>query len=158
MKIKNGKIKLEPGEKRIGNFVIKDEKEHMKLFDINQVFTHRARKDVPIGMFLEDAYKTLDDEKVKNGLGNWIAVIFTAFSVVPDMKFLEEVYAASEACMKRQPEAYGMTPDGTDAENDEAAKEVKEMMEFEQEVKNLPDDKPAPKKKPATKKKPEDAA
>ena len=153
MKVKNGKIKLEPGEKRIGNFVIKDEKEHMKLFDINQVFTHRARKDVPVGMFLEDAYKTLDDEKVKNGIGNWIAVIFTAFSVVPDMKFLEEVYAASEACMKRQPEAYGLPKqDISDEEDAKVIEEERELSDFEKEVKNLPDESPA-KKKTATKKK-----
>lgn len=145
MKIMNDKIKLGAGEKRIGNFVVKDETTHMKVMDINQVFTHRADKRTPVGLFLSQCYETLGtDESTGKGLGNWLAVIFTAFSVVPDVEFLEETMKASEACMKRHPEAYGLPKqDISDEEDAEVIKEEREMAEFEEEVKNLPDEAPA---------------
>lgn len=140
--LKDNKLRLDKNERRIGNFVIRDEDHHIKVMDINQLFTHRASKQTPVGLFLKQAFDdlTAGDERTGRGLGNWLAVIFTAFSVVPDVEWLNAAMDASEACMKRHPEAYGMRPDGTDAENDEAAREVQEMMRFEEEVKNLPDD------------------
>lgn len=142
MRIRNGKLKLDANEKRIGNFIIRDENEHVKVSDLNQVFTHRADKRTPIGLFLKQCYDKLGtDESTGKGLGNWLAVIFTAFSVVPDPEWLTEVYNASESCMKRHPEAYGYPADATEHEDAAAAQEVKEMMEFEEQVKQMPDEK-----------------
>lgn len=140
MRIRNGKLKLDADERRIGNFIIRDENEHVKVSDLNQVFTHRADKRTPVGLFLKQCYDKLGtDESTGEGLGNWLAVIFTAFSVVPDVEWLEAVMAASEACMKRHPEAYGYPADATEQEDAAAAQEVKEMMEFEEQVKQMPD-------------------
>ena len=140
MRIRNGKLKLDANEKRIGNFIIRDENEHVKVSDLNQVFTHRADKRTPIGLFLKQCYDKLGtDESTGKGLGNWLAVIFTAFSVVPDVEWLEAVMTASEACMKRHPEAYGYPADATEQEDAAAAQEVKEMTEFEEKVKQMPD-------------------
>lgn len=138
--LKDNKLRLDKNERRIGNFVIKNEKSHVKVMDINQVFTHRADKRVPIGMFLAQCYEALEkDESTGRGLGNWLAVIFTAFSVVPDVEWLNAVMSASEACMKRHPEAYGMPKDEPTQEEDErAAAEVKEMTELEEKVKQMP--------------------
>ena len=141
MRIRNGKLKLDANEKRIGNFIVRDENEHVKVSDLNQLFTHRTSKRTPVGMFLKQCFDGLaSDESTGKGLGNWLAVIFTAFSVVPDVEWLEAVMAASEACMKRHPEAYGY-PAGepTEQEDAAAAQEVKEMMEFEEKVKQMPD-------------------
>ena len=141
MRIRNGKLKLDANEKRIGNFIVRDENEHVKVSDLNQVFTHRADKRTPIGLFLKQCYDKLGtEESTGRGLGNWLAVIFTAFSVVPDVEWLEAVMAASEACMKRHPEAYGMPKEEATPEQDErAAEEVKGMMEFEEKVRQMPD-------------------
>lgn len=135
--LKNNKLRLDKNEKRIGNFVVKSEENHMKVFDINSIFTHRAEKRTPVGQFLEQCYDKLGtEESTGRGLGNWLAVIFTAFSVVPDVEWLEAVMDASEACMKRHPEAYGMPKEEATPEQDErAAEEVKGMMEFEEKVK-----------------------
>ena len=144
MRIKNGKVKLDACERRVGNFIIRDENEHVKVSDLNQLFTHRASKRTPIGMFLKQCFDALaSDESTGKGLGNWLAVIFTAFSVVPDPEWLTDVYSASEACMKRHPEAYGY-PAGEPTEEEDAAavQEVKEMMEFEEQVKQMPDEAP----------------
>lgn len=141
MRIKNGKIKLDPTERRVGNFIIKDEPEHVKVMDINQIFMHRASKRTPVGLFLKQSFDALSDGDVHNGLRNWFAVLFTAFSVVPDPEWLTEVYNASEACIKRNPEAYGMPPgEGTEEENAQAEAGMKEMMDFENDLKNMPDD------------------
>lgn len=143
--LKDNKLRLDKNERRIGNFVIRNEENYVKVMDINQVFTHRAEKRVPVGMFLAQCYDALErDESTGRGLGNWLAVIFTAFSVVPDAQWLEEVMKASADCMERHPEAYGMPATaGTDAENEQVEAEMKEMAEFEEVVKNLPDE-PAP--------------
>lgn len=141
MRLRDGKVRLDRCERRIGNFVIRDEETHVKVMDINQVFTHRASKRTPVGAFLKACFDSLDtEESTGKGLGNWLAVIFTAFSVVPDVEWLTAVMEASEACMRRHPEAYGLQPgDGTDGENEEAAREVREMAEFEDEVGGIPD-------------------
>ena len=140
MKIKNGKIRLDPCEKRIGNFIVKEEKEHMKVMDIGQVFTHRAGKRTPVGMFLKASFDDLSDENTHAGVGNWLAVMFAAFATVPDADFLTDVYSASEACMMRHPDAYGMPEGaGTEPENELAEKEEREMMEFERNVRDLAD-------------------
>lgn len=138
---KDNKIKLAKNERRIGNFVIKNEAEHVKVMDIGQLFTHRAAKSTPIGQYLEICYDALEKgDSTGMGLRNWISVIFAAFSVIPDIEFLERVIAECEACLKRHPEVYG-APDGpgTDDENAEAEAEAKEMMEFEEDLKKMPD-------------------
>lgn len=137
MKVKrDNKLKLGAFEKRVGNFVIKYESTHMKVMDIGQVFTHRADKLTPVGMFLESCYKKLGtDENTGKGLANWMAVMFTVFSVVPDVDFLTAVMDASKACMERHPEAYGMPKqDVTDEEDARIIKEEREIAEFEEEV------------------------
>lgn len=138
MKVKrDNTIKLDANEKRVGNFVVRDEDTHMKVMDIGQVFTHRADKRTPVGMFLESCYKNLaTDESTGKGLANWMAVMFTAFSVVPDVDFLTAVMDASKACMERHPEAYGMPKqDVTDEEDARIIQEEREIAEFEEEVK-----------------------
>ena len=140
--LKDNKLRLDKNERRIGNFVIRDEDHHVKVMDINQVFTHRADKRTPVGLFLKGCFDALDsDESTGRGLGNWLAVIFTAFSVVPDVQWLDEVMNASEACMRRHPEAYGLPDQDVSDERDaEIIQEERELSQFEEEVRNLPDD------------------
>lgn len=140
MKVRNGKLRLDPNEKRVGNFVLRDEAAHVKVMDINQVFTHRASKRTPVGLFLKDAFDALDDGQTHDGISKWLAVIFTVFSTIPDVEFLSDVFDASRACMERHPEAYGMPVEaGTDEENAEAEAEMKEMAEFEEDLKKMTD-------------------
>ena len=140
--LKDNKIRLEKNERRVGNFVLKEEAEHMKICDIGGLFTHRAYKATPVGMFLKQSFDKLgSDEPTGRGLKNWIAVIFTVFATIPDMDFLNETYAAADACMHRHPEAYGAPISaGTEEENAEVEQEMREMMEFEKGMADLPDD------------------
>lgn len=143
MKIKNGKAKLEAGEIRIGNYFIKEEKEHMKVMDLNSIFSFRINKNIPVGIFLSQAVEEIrkGDESHKKGIANWVAVLWTTMATVPDLEFLEAVYLCAEDCMKRHPEAYGMKGgEATEEEQTKAEEEYKEMMDFEEELKKLPDD------------------
>lgn len=145
MRIKNGKVKLDPNEKRVGNFVIKDESEHVKVMDLGGVFTHRASKRTPVGLFLKGAFDDLSDRQAHEGLANWFAVLFTLFSVVPDPEFLSAAFEAARSCIERHPEAYGeVASPGDDAENARVEDEMREMMQFEQEIKTLSDETDAP--------------
>lgn len=133
-------LKLARNERRVGNFVIKDEENHIKVMDIGSLFTHRVSKGTPIGTYLKLAYDDLSKGGKGIGLGNWIAVIFSAFSTVPDLEFLTSLYDASKACIERHPEVYGYPKEvPTDEEDARALEEVKGMTEFEEKVKQMPD-------------------
>ena len=99
---------MEAGEIRIGNYFIKEEKEHMKVMDLNSIFSFRINKNIPVGIFLSQAVEEIrkGDESHKKGIANWVAVLWTTMATVPDLEFLEAVYLCAEDCMKRHPEAY----------------------------------------------------
>ena len=135
-------LKLAKNERRLGNFVVKNEEAHVKVMDIGSIFTHRASKTTPIGQYLEICYDALSKGE-SNGLGlkNWMTVIFTAFSTIPDQEFLENVFKECEACMKRHPEVYGVPKEPvSDEEDARIIEEEKGLKEFEEEVRNLPDE------------------
>lgn len=140
MKIKNGKIRLDEHEKRIGNFVVRLDADYVKIRDIGGVFIFSASTKCAIGMFLKGAWEDFKDEQTSKGIGNYIAVLWSVFSAVPDVDFLTDAYKAAEDCIRRHPEAYGYTTkDISDKEDAEIIEGMKEMMEFEKEVNNLPE-------------------
>ena len=143
MKTKNGKVMLEKGEVRTGNYFIKEESEHVKIADLNSVFTFRIKKEIPIGQFvLQGVAASKEDESSGRGLENWMAVLSSVLCTVPDLQFLEELFAAAESCIKRHPDAYGYPPEEEaldEAAQREAEEEARELMEFEKDLKNLPE-------------------
>ena len=144
MKIKNGKAKMEPGEVRFGNYFIKEEAEHMKVTDINAVMTFRVRKAVPVGAFILQTVEASkgSDEDFSRGMENYLTVLYATLCTIPDQQFLGEIYSAAEACMKRHTEAYGLPREEAMTEEAQCAaeKEGKELLEFEEQLKNLPDE------------------
>lgn len=137
MKIRNGKVKLDSNEKRVGNFIIKSDSECVKIFDLNKRFIYSASKETPIGMFLSQSYDDFKDEQTSKGIGNYIAVIWAFFAAVPDVQFLEEVYKSAVGCIERHPEAYGVIADDSDEAHQAALDDVKDMKELEEEMKHL---------------------
>lgn len=135
---KTGKIKLEDGEKRNGNFVVKKEKLHMKIFDISELFSYRVATHIPIGRFLEASYEDMAQEDTHKGIGNYIGVMWTVLATVPDVQFLTEIYEAAVACMKRNPGCYGL-PDHelTQEEHDAILESEKGLHEAVQELNGL---------------------
>lgn len=143
MKLGKSGPKLEKGEIRIGNFFIKEETEHIKVTDLNAVFSLRVRKRIPAGIFIAQSVEAIrrGEDGHEKGMGNYLAVLWALMSTVPDMEFLETAYTACEDCMKRHPELYGLKKgEPTEEEQQEAEKEIKEMMDFEEELKKMPED------------------
>lgn len=136
---KTGKVKLEPDEIRVGNFFVKREVSHIKIQDLNGVFSFRANRRMAIGVWLEnmwDAART--DEGALGSLKTYIATMWSVFSVVPDDGYVKDALEMAHAALDRHPEWYGIKKDATPEEDAEALKEVQEMKEFEEEVRNLP--------------------
>lgn len=135
---KTGKLRLDANERRIGNFVLRKDEEYMKVCDIGRIFIYSVRRDVPAGMFLAQCYDDFKDEETTKGIGNYIAVLWTFFSAVPDAQFLQDSYDAAYGCIKRHPEAYGFQAgEVTDDADAEALQAVREMTEFEEEVRKV---------------------
>lgn len=138
---KEGKIKLEKGEMRVGNFFIRDEgeNEHIRVTDLNSCFTVRVLKRMPLGIWLDnmmDLART--NAKGSETLKTWAAVMWSLLSVVPDDDFARELVKSTEDALNRHPEWYGYDKDAND---EEAIQEVKEMKEFEEEIRRLEENK-----------------
>ena len=105
MKIKDGKYKLEKNDIRVGNFVLSIEKQHIKVQDLNQCFVLRVHRSMPVGIWLDSLIKRGDDGK--DSLRTYIAVMWSAFSVVPDNEYLQALVDSAQAGLARHPEWYG---------------------------------------------------
>ena len=138
---KTGRVKLEAGEIRIGNFFFKDEAPgddfgHIKVSDLNSTITHRVMKRMPVGIWMLHHIG-----KVKEGSGDseatlqtFVAVMWSVFSVVPDDAFIQDMIDATKENFERHPEWYGGKPAlaKRDDEGDLAA--VRDMKAFEADV------------------------
>lgn len=120
MKISRGKIRLQAGETRVGNFVVADKNGMVQVRDISGGVFFSVSKSLPKGMLLEYMAK-----ENKEGLKGIIAVTWNFLSVVPDMAFLGGVNTLCKECAERHPEMYGAKAGLTDEEQD---KELAEAM------------------------------
>lgn len=133
---KEGKIKLADNDVRVGNFVASLGEKTIRLTDINENIRVAFSRKTLNGAYLEQAF---EDEKFHPAL-HLEAVTANFFLSVPkDAECLKKIMDALNENMERHPEVFGKQ-EGTDEEHEAAAREVREMMEFEQEIKNLPDD------------------
>lgn len=114
MKIKDGKIKLEKNDYRVGNFVLSIEKQHIKVQDLNQCFTLRFHKRMPVGIWLDSLIKRGDEGK--DSLKTYIAVIWSVLSVIPDSEYMQSLVDDAQEGLKRHPEWYGKKEDKDEKE------------------------------------------
>lgn len=132
---KQGKIRLEKGEIRIGNFFVRDEgdNEHIRLSDLNSCFTLRVWKRMPVGIWLDNMLKSCDGGK--DSLKTYIAMMWSVMAVAPDNEFVTDMLKCAESALKRHPDWYGSKDDATQEEDKEAQEEVDGMMSLEEQVK-----------------------
>ena len=132
MKIgKDGKLKLSKDERQIGNFIYKNEPEHIKICDINSQMTHRVAKHLNIGRMLEMALK----EKQDNYLANYAAMTWLFSNIVTDEQFFMDIDKACVACINRHKEFYGIKEDITPEQDKEILEESKEVYDAIEELK-----------------------
>lgn len=137
---KDGKVKLEKGEVRVGNFFVRDEgdTEYIKVTDLNSCFTMRIAKRMPLGIWMENMLDmSRADGRALDTLKTWCSAMWAVLSVAPDQEYVVSLVDAADANLKRHPDWYGYNLTDEDAPNDDAAREVKEMKQFEEEVRNI---------------------
>lgn len=128
---KDGKLKLSKDERQIGNFVYKNEPEHIKICDINSQMTHRVAKHLNIGRMLEMALK----EKQDNYLANYAAMTWLYSNIVTDEQFFLDIDKACVDCVNRHKEFYGIKDDITPEQDKEILDEVQGAQEAIEELK-----------------------
>lgn len=128
---KDGKLKLDKNERQIGNFIFKNEEEHIKICDINSQITHRVAKHLNIGRMLEMALK----DKQDNWLGNYAAMVWLFSNIVTDEQFFVDIDKACVDCVNRHKEFYGIKEDITPEQDKEILDEVKAATEAIEELK-----------------------
>lgn len=132
---KKGILKLDANDTRVGNFVFTNEEEHIKVQDINTVYWLRISKRMPLGIWLNNIIRT--GEAGYDTLKTWVATVWSVLSVAPDDGFIHDLLKASDSALNRHPDWYGIDRSQSEEDDRNAAEEVKGMMEFEEEVKNL---------------------
>ena len=118
---------------RVGNFELIQEKEHIKVKDINGIVSHRISLDTPKGILLRMA---VDNDSV-NWLQGYVTCMFNVLSCVPDEAFLEEINRSAVNCVLRHPELYGIKEDFSDTEDAEILKGQKELNEAFESLKKI---------------------
>ena len=128
---KDGKLKLSKDERQIGNFIYKNEADHIKICDINSQMTHRVAKHLNIGRMLEMALK----ERKDNWLENYAAMTWNFSNIVTDEQFFLDIDKACISCVNRHKDFYGIKEDIPVEEDAEILQEVKETIEAIEELK-----------------------
>ena len=128
---KDGKLKLSKDERQIGNFVWKNEENHIKICDINSQMTHRVAKHLNIGRMLEMALK----ERQDTYLANYAAMTWLFSNIVTDEQFFLDIDKACVDCVNRHKEFYGIKEDITPEQDKEILEESKEVYDAIEELK-----------------------
>lgn len=132
MKSTKDGIKLAKNEYRVGNFVYKNEENHIKIFDINTALTHRVAKALNIGRMLEIALK----DKKEQWLHNYASMVWLFSNIVTDEQFFLDIDKACVGCVNRHKEFYGIKEDITPKEDNEILQESKEVYGAIEELKD----------------------
>ena len=134
--LKSGKIKLESGDFRLGNFVITEEEGHVKVQDISRTIVFRIGKGIAQGqllsMMLNEAREGID-----KGLKNYVAVMYSVLVCVPDNTFLQEVFTSVSHCLERNKALYSLKDDISDEEDKQIIEEEKERQWAEEEARRV---------------------
>lgn len=119
--MKDGRVKLDALEIRVGKFFVKREEAHMKSTDMNRVFSFRVGLRMPLGAWMERIWllASKKDGKALNTLNVYLSTMWTLFSVAPDDEFMQDAIRAADSALKRHPDWYGIKPE--DGEEGRAA-------------------------------------
>lgn len=131
---KDGKVSVTKSDLRVGNFVFSDYSDSVLFSDINRTFQVRFAKRTLIGRMLSEAISG----KMENFLHNYSGYLYYIIGTAPDQTLIESVFKAASDCIERHPELYG-SMEATDEEDAGIIEAERELKDFEEEVRNLPD-------------------
>jgi hypothetical protein len=127
---KKGKVKLETGDRRVGNFVYHREKAHYKLQDIGGLMSLRVSNTLMAGVMMSE----IMDDGGENFLGNYAATMWNLICCVPDIELMADVHKAVTACLNRHKDLYGLKEDLSAEEDAKILREEMELHEAEVEA------------------------
>ena len=111
---------------RVGNFFVKKENEHYKMYDINNVWTMRVH-------YLSSMYTFLDvliEDGSRDILETIVKMYYALCTTPPDTDMIKDTYTAYMALMER------MKPElKTDQEGQQELERVKTMREATEQIK-----------------------
>lgn len=131
---KKGRIRLQRGDYRTGNFVFHDEGRFIKVMAISGIVSWRVSTDTSMGMLLLAAIK----EKRDTWLHVYAAGMFSQLCVVPDAEFFRKHAELVNAQVEAHPEYYGKEKPTDDKEKDDAV--LKEERELHEELEQTEDE------------------
>lgn len=141
MKIKNGKVKLEPGDVRVGNFVYSRIGDRIMLSDIGGIFTMGLDKDATFaGQMLFEIYGMAKDgdKGSLHYLATYAAVMMNVCSVVPvekkEFSWFGKLNAICEEGYEFMKGLYDLKDDISEGEDRKILNEVKEMEKVKDEL------------------------
>lgn len=121
---------------RIGNFFIHEEGNAVKIYDLNDIASHRISLDTPRGQLIKmlaDACRE-GDKGSEAFLHNYIAVAYNFLCVIPDDEFNKDVVNACSACLERHKDIYNMKEDISAEEDEEILRKQEEIEEAKEQV------------------------
>ena len=108
--MRDGRVKLEDNELRVGDFFVKREREHIKITDLNGVFSFRSHAKSAVGRWLDGMWERArkDDKSASRTLHTYIATMWSFHSVAPDDEYVKDALVATQNALDRHPEWYGV--------------------------------------------------
>ena len=121
-----GKVVLQHGDYRVGNFVFHKEPSHIKVTPISGIVSWRVAVETAIGWMLTEALK----EKHDNWLHMYASSTFSQLCIVPDQQFFKKHAELVNAQAELHPEYYGKErPTDDKGADDKILQEEKELAE-----------------------------
>ncbi len=121
---RKGRIRLQRGDYRVGNFVFHTESNHIKVTATSGMASWRVSLDSSAGMLVANGIR----EKEDRWLGIYAASVFSQLLVVPDPGFFAKHAELVNAQTAAHPEFYGKPrPTDDKAEDGAILKEEEEL-------------------------------
>lgn len=127
---RKGKIILQRGDYRTGNFIFHDEGTFIKVMAVSGIVSWRVLAASAIGQMVAIALKNHHD----NWLRTYAAMNFSQLLVVPDTDYFTKHADIVNAQTQKHPELYGIDSDVSEDEDNRILKEEKELRDAVEEV------------------------
>lgn len=127
---KKGKIVLQRGDYRTGNFVFHEENSFIKVMATSGIVSWRILADSAIGQMVRLAIK----DKLDGWLSTYAAMNFSQLMVVPDAPFFSKHAELINFQTLAHPEFYGKSAEPVSKEEDD--KIIAEEKELQEAVEN----------------------
>lgn len=143
MKVKkDGRIKLDKLDMRVGNFVVRLEPERIRFCDIGNLAVHSIDRRTAKGEVMTMLYQQArEDENSKTLLQNYCAVMFNTLLTVPfnteqedGFIYMAELQKLNEECIRRGKAVYGVEDEPSEDKEKEDIQAVKDTLEAEEDA------------------------